>query len=79
MLLSEYREVTTCYGFASTQRQLSTKVSVRRVFCVCVAMRKRVSRNVLPRIPVVEIYKSPVGCLAFLLMYGMQKCKSSSN
>ncbi|PFX29705.1 E3 ubiquitin-protein ligase RNF213 [Stylophora pistillata] len=25
MLLSEYREVTTCYGFTSTQRQLSTK------------------------------------------------------
>ena len=26
MLLSEYREVTTCYGFTSAQRQLSTKV-----------------------------------------------------
>ncbi|XP_078381354.1 E3 ubiquitin-protein ligase rnf213-alpha-like isoform X3 [Oculina patagonica] len=25
MLLSEYREVTTCYGFTSTQRQLSAK------------------------------------------------------
>jgi len=25
MLLSEYREVTTCYGFRSAQRQLSTK------------------------------------------------------
>ena len=29
MLLSEYREVTTCYGFTSAQRQLSAKVSAR--------------------------------------------------
>lgn len=34
MLLSEYREVTTCYGFRSTQRQLSAKVSVGQMLHV---------------------------------------------
>ena len=32
MLLSEYREVTTCYSFTSPQRRLPVKVSVRGLF-----------------------------------------------
>ena len=35
MLLSEYREVTTCYGFRSAQRRLSAKVGVGQMLHVC--------------------------------------------
>ena len=39
MLVSEYREVTTCYSFTSPQRRLPVKVSVRGLFTFYILCR----------------------------------------